>query len=45
MINFTLTKEKMKEFADLFSVETSAVKEEDSEDTTANEERGAENGD
>ncbi len=45
MINFTLTKEKMKEFAELFSVETSAVKEENTEDTSANEERSAENGD
>ncbi len=41
MINFTLTKEKMKEFAELFSVETSAVKEEDTENIS--EERSTEN--
>ena len=34
MINFTLTKEKMKEFAELFSVETSPVKDEVAEDTS-----------
>jgi len=42
MINFTLTKEKMKEFAELFSVETSELKEEDTENTS--KERSTENG-
>lgn len=38
MINFDLTKEKMKEFAELFSVETSAVKGENTENTSTPEE-------
>ncbi len=43
MVNFTLTKEKMKEFAELFSVETSPVKDGDTEN--ASEEGSTENGD
>ncbi len=43
MVNFTLTKEKMKEFAELFSVETSPVKDENTEN--ASEERSEEDGD
>ena len=42
MINFDLTKEKMKEFAVLFSVETSPLNDEDRENNP--EERSAENG-
>lgn len=45
MVNFTLTKEKMKEFAELFSVETSELKEEDTENTSAPKERSTNNGD
>lgn len=43
MVNFTLTKEKMKEFAELFPVETSPIKDEGEE--TASEKRSTENGD
>lgn len=43
MVNFTLTKEKMKEFTELFSVDTSPVKDENAENAT--EERSEENGD
>ncbi len=43
MVNFTLTKEKMKEFAELFSVETSPVKDGDAKNVS--EERSEEDGD
>lgn len=43
MVNFTLTKEKMKEFAELFSVERSPVKNKEAENVS--EERSEENGD
>ena len=43
MVNFTLTKEKMKEFAELFSVETSPVKDGDTENVS--EERSEDDGD